>query len=178
MSDLNKGGFSLGQATPVSIPQSAIRKLSDEECAREDAQFKSVLEGQYSRPTDGNNGDYGTYAKVVVNGKVVATLANSGSAMMSNALSGQLSSQLVSDGSGPELAQRRAEQIARELGGTVVKSSSAMNPSDWSKRAPIKTAIDFEAMAADGKLDLWKRLSASASRFNTQMLGQGETGVG
>lgn len=175
MSDIGNQGFSLDGATALQFPQSAIRKLSDDEIAQKDAMFKSVLEGEYTRPTDGNNGGYGDYAKVVVGGKVVATLANSGAATLSNALGAQLSGQLDNDGSGPELAQRRAEQIAAALGGTVVKSSSAMSQSAWANRTPIKTAIDFEAMAADGKLDLWKSLSASASRFNAQLLGQTES---
>jgi hypothetical protein len=168
MSSISAERVPVQSITPFQVSDAI--KPSAEEREELERQFKSVLEGAYTRPM--GNTDSGDYAQVVVNGKVVATLSNSGSAAMSNALGGQLGGSLDNDGTGPALAQRRAEQIAKALGGKVVKSSSAMTSSQWANRAPPQTYVDFAAMAADGNLGMRQRLSGSDSALSAQLLGQ------
>lgn len=172
MSTIGSQTNSLSGATALQFPKSAITKLSSEQAAPRMARLKEVLEGAYTRPMADTPGDYGTYAEVTVKGKVVASVANTGAAtIMSNELGASIGGQLEMQGYGPTLAQRRAEQIAKAVGGTVVKNKSALTEAQWATRSPIKTFVDYDAMAADPLFDVWKKMSAS-SQFTTQLLGQ------
>lgn len=105
-----------------------------------------------------DNAPQNTYATVKVNGKVVATLYNGGSVAMTNqaaAMVGDLQDPPGLNG-GPDLAQWRAERIAKAVGGTVEKASTAITQSAWRPRettSPIYTRqqLDaaFEAMMAE-----------------------------
>lgn len=75
------------------------------------------------------------YATVEVNGKTVATIYNSGSAGSSNADYGRIKD-LPSMGEtetllGPALAKKRAQEIAKALGGTVEPAPGAQTQSQW-----------------------------------------------
>lgn len=88
--------------------------------------------------------DYGMYANVVVNGKVVASLSNSGCAAIADAYGGPLMAQLVDmPGTGPKLSQKRAEIIALALGGTIEKLSTAQTPEQWAKGGKRVGMIDL-----------------------------------
>lgn len=88
--------------------------------------------------------DYGMYANVVVNGKVVASLSNSGCAAIADGYGGQaMAAALDMPGTGPKLAQRRAEMIAQALGGTVEKLSTAQTPEQWAKGGKRMGMIDL-----------------------------------
>ena len=68
-----------------------------------------------------------TYAQVKVDGKVVATLYNGGSSTMTNAAAAKIGKLEDPPGlSGPDLAQWRADNYAKLLGGTVEKASTAI----------------------------------------------------
>lgn len=92
------------------------------------------------------------YAEVTVNGKTVASLSNNGYAGMSNAVGSKIQN-LVDQGQGqqrgPMLAQARAEQIARELGGEVVKASTAMTHAEWKAQPEQKLVLDHQAYEKD-----------------------------
>jgi hypothetical protein len=70
------------------------------------------------------------FAKVVVNGKVVATLYNGGSAV-----TGPRGASVSLEGSGtlagPDLAMWRAKRYAEALGGTIEMSPTARRQQDW-----------------------------------------------
>ena len=85
------------------------------------------------------------YAQVVKDGKVVATLDNDGSATAANADSGLLD---VNGGpfQGPDLAQWRAAQIARAVGGEVRLADTAQRQEDW--KAPTLSREGFAAYLA------------------------------
>ncbi|MGE5477659.1 MAG: hypothetical protein ACM3Q1_13450 [Bacteroidales bacterium] len=88
--------------------------------------------------------DYGIYANVVVNGRVVASLSNSGCCLMPSGCGGEaLVDALDLPGSGPALAQQRAEIIAKEMGGTVEKLSTAQTPEQWAKSGKRAGMIDL-----------------------------------
>jgi hypothetical protein len=99
------------------------------------------------------------YATVKVNGKVVATLYNGGSSAMTNDAAGKVGNLQDPGGlGGPDLAQSRAEYIARALGGTIEKAPTAITQSEWTPRQTISTnytraQLDsgYRAMIAEGQ---------------------------
>ncbi|MBF0269041.1 MAG: hypothetical protein HQL44_10670 [Alphaproteobacteria bacterium] len=147
-----------------------IHRLSPQEEKAFKLEEKKIIEQMFTRPTGKTS--YGEYARVVLNGKTVATLSNEGYAEMSNAFGGVIGSKLPNNGSGPELAQRRAEMIAKATGGTVVMNESAMTQRQWINREPIKFAVDLVAMEREGFLERWQELSGSNAAFSAQMIGQ------
>lgn len=100
----------------------------------DDAEAKAGDKDKELPPIGGS--DYGMYANVVVNGKVVASLSNSGGAMIAEGYG----IQIPMDGDGPQLARARAEAIAQQLGGTVQVLSTAMSEAAWNRtgRSPNK----------------------------------------
>ncbi len=88
--------------------------------------------------------DYGMYANVVVNGKVVASLSNSGCCIIADGYGGPgLPEDLNLPGDGPKLAKQRAEIIAKALGGTVETLSTAQTPEQWAKGGKRVGMIDL-----------------------------------
>lgn len=105
-----------------------------------------------------DNAPQNVYATVKVNGKVVATLYNGGSSEMTNDAAGKVGSLQDPPGlnGGPDLAQWRAEHIAKAVGGTVEKASTAITQSEWKPRQSqspnySRAQLDaaFEAMIAE-----------------------------
>jgi len=123
-----------------------------------------------------DNAPQNTYATVKVNGKVVATLYNGGSVAMTNqaaAMVGDLQDPPGLNG-GPDLAQWRAERIAKAVGGTVEKASTAITQSAWKPRetasanytrAQLDTA--FEAMMAEQQQAVAQRTGGYAKPGET-----------
>lgn len=98
--------------------------------------------------------DYGMYANVVVNGKVVASLSNSGCCAIADGYGGAgMATALDMPGDGPKLAQKRAEMIAQALGGTVEKLSTAQTPEQWSKGGKRIGMIDLWGIDDNGSPD-------------------------
>lgn len=106
-----------------------------------------------------DNAPQNTYATVKVNGKVVATLYNGGSSMMTNDAAAAVSELQDPPGlSGPNLAQWRADKYAQLLGGTVEKASTAITQPQWTPRESRSTSYSreqldaaFQAMLAEGQ---------------------------
>lgn len=150
-----------------------VRKLTDEEIAK----FKKIEELQYTKPVNlQNHPSQQSYAEVIVNGQSVAKVYNSGAMETSNALYGKISKlDSVKDpqGTGPMLAQERAEEIAKLLGGKVVKSSTAMTPVEWAKVPPIEFEVDYAAMERDRKA-LLERSETARTTFTTQVIAQSD----
>lgn len=159
----------LSRMKPIDMSKMNIQRLTPEEENAFKAETKKIIEGMFTRPVGKTSAGY--YAKVVVNGETVATLSNEGYAEMSNGLL-HIGSTLPNDGGGPELAQRRAEAIAKTTGGTVVKQASAMTQSQWNQHEPIKFMVDFAQMEREGFLERWKELSGSTAAFNALLQEQ------
>lgn len=122
--------FAIGSGTQIDLSQFKLQKLSPEHIAQQQ-RFLEALKVQSAAPLETD------YAKVKADGKVIATISNSGFVTSSNALGGQLLNILQDDDSaGPALAQRRAEQIASAFGGEVVKSPSALSQKAWIAQSP------------------------------------------
>ena len=123
-----------------------------------------------------DNAPQNTYATVKVNGKVVATLYNGGSAAMTNqaaAMVGDLQDAAAPNG-GPDLAQWRAERIAKAVGGTVEKASTAITQSAWKPRETTssnytRAQLDaaFEAMMAEQQKAVAQRTGGYANPGET-----------
>ena len=163
----------LSMVQKLDISGLNVRKASDEEIAR----FKKIEELRYTRPINlENHPSQKIYAEVIVNGQSVAKVYNSGAMETSNALYGKVSKlDSVKDpqGSGPMLAQERAEHIAKLLGGKVVKSSTAITPAEWAKVPPIEFEVDYAAMEQDRNEALLRSESAKTT-FQTQVIAQTE----
>ncbi|WFU18236.1 hypothetical protein [Bradyrhizobium sp. CB3481] len=105
-----------------------------------------------------DNAPQNTYATVKVKGKIVATLYNGGSVAMTNeaaAKTGDLQDPCSPNG-GPDLAQWRAERIAKAVGGTIEKAPTAIAQSEWTPRQSTSTNYSraqldaaFDAMMAE-----------------------------
>jgi hypothetical protein len=114
-----------------------------------------------------DNAPQNVYATVKVNGKVVATLYNGGSVAMTNAAAGAVGTFQDPPGlGGPNLAQWRAETIAKATGGTIEKAPTAIAQSAWTPRQSLSTSYTraqldaaFEAMIAEGQRAGAQRLS-------------------
>ncbi|WP_027549935.1 hypothetical protein [Bradyrhizobium sp. Cp5.3] len=106
-----------------------------------------------------DNAPENTYARVTVNGKVVATLYNGGSSAMTNEAAARIGDlKDPPDLSGPDLAQWRADSYAKLLGGTVEKAPTAITQSQWTPRESSSAAYSrdqldaaFQAMLAEGQ---------------------------
>jgi hypothetical protein len=107
-----------------------------------------------------DNAPQNTYATVKVGGKVVATLYNGGSVAMTNEAAAKVGDLHDPPGlnGGPDLAQWRAERIAKATGGTIEKASTAIARSAWTPRQSTsenytRAQLDaaFEAMMAEGQ---------------------------
>jgi len=115
-----------------------------------------------------DNAPQNIYAQVKVDGKVVATLYNGGSSMMTNAAAATVGDLQDPPGLlGPDLAQWRAEAYARLLGGTIEKASTAITQSQWTPRESTSTVYSreqldaaFEAMMAESRRAGAQRLSS------------------
>jgi len=100
-----------------------------------------------------DNAPQNTYAIVKVDGKIVATLYNSGCSVMTNDAAAKVGDLQDPPGlnGGPDLAQQRAERIAKAVGGTIEKASTAITQSEWKPRQTIST--NYTRAQLDAALD-------------------------
>ncbi len=126
----------LSNAVPIDGSKAKLQKAPDDVLARF-KEFETRLNSKPVIPPDR------PYATVTRNGKVIAKISNNGSVEASNALGSEIG-EILNDGlsRGPELAQKRARQIADALGGKVVKASTAQTQTQWQARPPVRWEID------------------------------------
>lgn len=112
-----------------------------------------------------DNAPQNTYATVKVNGKVVATLYNGGCSVMTNAAAAAVGDLQDPPGlnGGPDLAQARAERIAKALGGTIEKAPTAIAQSQWTPRPDVST--NYSRTQLD---DAWQAMMAENQRAMAQ----------
>ena len=112
-----------------------------------------------TQPAVSDDAPENTYAQVKVDGKVVATLYNGGSSTMTNAAAAKIGKLEDPPGlSGPDLAQWRADNYAKLLGGTIETASTAITQSQWTPRQSNSATYSrdqldaaFQAMLAEGQ---------------------------
>jgi hypothetical protein len=119
-----------------------------------------------------DNAPQNIYATVKVNGEVVATLYNGGSSWMTNEAAGKVGNLQDPPGlnGGPNLAQWRAEYIAKAAGGTIEKAPTAITQSEWTPRPNVsrtysRAQLDaaFQAMTAEGQKAAAQRTTGYAA---------------
>lgn len=112
-----------------------------------------------TQPALSDDASQNTYARVKIDGKVVATLYNGGSSTLTNEAAAKIGKLEDLPGlSGPDLAQWRADSYASLLGGTVEKAPTAITQSQWTPRRSNSTTYSrdqldaaFQAMLAEGQ---------------------------
>ena len=114
-----------------------------------------------------DNAPQNIYATVKVNGKVVATLYNGGSSAMTNDAAAKVGDLQDPPGlnGGPNLAQWRAEHIAKAVGGTVEKASTAITQSAWKPRETTPTDYTRAQLDAAFEAMMAERQTAVAQRY-------------
>ena len=167
-----------GNAKP-GIPVSAAKALDMSGLkiisVRDNPELRDLMASNWLRMQAANataatdvpdNAPQNIYATVKVIGKVVATLYNGGSSMMTNAAAATVGDLQDPPGliGGPDLAQWRAEHIAKAVGGTVEKASTAITQSEWKPRQTTSTDYSraqldaaFEAMMAEQQMAVVQR---------------------
>jgi hypothetical protein len=143
---------------------------------------QDMLEQRYSTPPDtSKNPAYAPYATVTVNGKVVAKIDNHGFVETSNAMGGLCGDAIAAadarsgGASGPQLAQARAEEIAKALGGKVDKASTAMSQRAFEATPQPTATVNEAAMRADPEYAQIAQLRQAHAAFLAQHMGQQQT---
>ncbi|WP_022720255.1 hypothetical protein [Rhodopseudomonas sp. B29] len=154
-------GYRLDPSQVRSLPAGTpISALTDPELRDMLATAWLTMQRGAELPADAaDNAPQNTYAQVKVGNKVVATLYNGGISEMSNATAAAVSELVDPPGlSGPNLAQWRADNYARLLGGTVEKAPTAITQSQWTPRPSTSSSYSrdqldaaFAAMVAEGQ---------------------------
>lgn len=163
--------------TAIDTSKMQIHSLSESDYQQGLAAFQAALQASYTQPADTSNDPaYKEYATVTVNGRTVAEIDNHGWVKTSNALGASLGSLLAEDSTlpGPQLAQMRAETIARQLGGTIVKSSTAMTQDQFDSNAQPQSSINMEAMKRDPLYQRLQDMQQMRTAFLAQVLAQGQ----
>ena len=137
-----------------------------------------MMQGAQETPTVvADNAPQNTYAQVKVNGKVVATLYNGGVSEMTNAAAAAVGDLQDPPGLlGPDLAQWRADNYARLLGGTVEKASTAITQSQWTPHESRSTSYSREQLDAAFQAMLAEGQRATAQNQSTYASSQGQAG--
>lgn len=137
--------LAVGDFKQLNVDLTTVKRLPDSM----HVDMERLQELQYTRhimPPDE------VYAEVKVGGKVVATLYNSGAMMTDNSMGSQLQNlPSVRDSLqvGPALAQERAEEIARVLGGRIDHADSQLSQAQWQELPKPYAYVDYEAMRRD-----------------------------
>lgn len=164
------------------VPGHRISEGTSEEFADHLNMMNRMLELEYSNPPDlSDNAAYKVNSRVVVDGKVVATLDNNGFLEGSNDLAARLGDDLpdtVNGKSGPDLAAARARAVAEALGGKVVVADTAITQSAWEKIPTPKATVDREAMTRDPVWEEINKLKAARTLFLARSMGTEENAAG
>ena len=110
------------------------------------ASGQSFFEAHFTKidPPPDNTPD-NVYAQIAVGDRNVATIYNGGTVEMADG--SKPPSDLVAGTAGPDLAAARAEQLAKELGGSLAKANSAQSADQWtSTHALTHYLVELQAL--------------------------------
>lgn len=155
-------------------------ELPEEDYQRIIDGMEAILEADYRQfPEMPDLSDYPAiqpYASIIVDGKVVATVDNQGGVSTDGPLGDKLREIMVDNvngTNGPDLAQARAEQIARLIGGDIVKSDTAMTQADFNALPPFEAprpTVNYTAMIADSRYTGLQELEQMRQDYLAQQL--------
>jgi hypothetical protein len=99
------------------------------------------------------------YAQVKVGDRVMAKIYNGGTVEM---LDDAQAPELAQQGTGPQLAQARADQIAQALNGTIVKADTAQTQDQW---VPVRALHHYlaDVTVVHNALEALTQLAAPAA---------------
>jgi hypothetical protein len=118
------------------------------------------------------------YAQVKVDGKVVATLYNGGSSTMTNGAAAMVGDFRDPPGlGGPNLAQWRADNYARLLGGTVERAPTAIAQSQWTPHESASTTYSRDQLDAAFQTMLAEGQKATAQRQSSYLASSAQAGA-
>jgi len=125
-----------------------------------------------------DNAPENIYARVKVDGKVVATLYNGGTSAMTNQAAAKVAKLEDPPGlSGPDLAQWRADSYAELLGGTVEKAPTAIAQSQWTPRESSPTTFSREQLDAAFQAMLAQGQKATAQQQSAYLASRAQAGT-
>lgn len=165
--------------TPVDFsewPEDRYQAFMEGEQRRIEANER-YLQHQYSSseaPDLSNYAGIKPYAEIVVGSRVVATIDNQGVVSTQDDRLGERLyglSASSSGKSGPDLAQKLADQIAGLLGGRVERADTAITQSQFDTLSPPprpSVTVDYEAMKKDPLYSQIQRWTENFSRIEQQ----------
>lgn len=164
-----------------ALPEDRYNEFMEGEQRRIEANMR-YLENQYSTQEDPDLSRYAglkPYADIVIGGTVVATVDNQGVVTSDDVLGKRLKELLSGlDGvSGPDFAQKIAEQIASLVGGRVRSADTALTQREFNSLPPIpvtKVTTDREGMKTDSlyaQIDGWKQNYKLYEKMRSEYLG-------
>lgn len=156
-------GIPLGDLKPLKFDLSQGRKLTAEEITHfqeQKAELQSkiqrgrelMLAPEYTTVKQGAPDEL--YAVVNVPGGSIK-IFNSGVMETSNAVGARMQGVLRRHDtqlSGPQGAQERAEILAREMGGTITRASTAITQAQWEALPKTELVTDWDALRRDPRM--------------------------
>lgn len=154
--------ISLNSVTPLNVKLTPLTPEQLKERGIDVAEWARPRDFVRPEPPPASLTADSLYAEIQMNGKTVAKVFNSGCAEMPNALAGRVG--MTDDGQGPALAQIRAEEIAKALGGKIVKADTAQTQSQWQRSSAEQRAA----------LDAWMKNAGIGPNVQAELLLQAQ----
>lgn len=155
ISNINMLSVSGLQLVKKQLPEESILKPSESSAPELEAKLADI-------PAD--NAAENRYAYIFRGNEIIGEVYNSGGvAFYNNSEASQV--ELTQEGFGPDLAQKRAEEIAEALGGSIVKAGTAMDQAAWLKTPAAERLLGVEAFNKQREL-------AAQSKYDAQMIAQ------
>lgn len=178
--DAAAGGFRIDLSQVKPLSGAKVISAADNPVLRDLMATNWLIAHDTSAPQSvvSDNAPQNVYAKVIVDGKVVATLYNGGSSAMTNQAAAKIGKlEDPPDLSGPDLAQWRAGQYAERLGGTIEKASTAITQSQWTPRESRPTTYSREQLDAAFQAMLAEGQKASAQQQSAYLASRTQAGT-
>lgn len=141
-----------------------IKRDSSQANIHDGTSFEDVLDVENTAALPADNAPENRYAYIFRGNELIGELSNSGAVTFFKE-SDAAQVELTQEGYGPEVAQKRAEEIAEALGGTIVKAATAMDQASWLKTLGAERLLGVEAANK-------QRNMAAQSKYNAQVIAQ------
>lgn len=154
-------GIPAATLTPLATNPGMLKRDPPEvEQAALDQQAAAFLRMNELPEGPPDNAPENIYARVIVEGKVVATLYNSGCAESTFAAARAYDWAAEPSIAGPDLARLRAQGIADALGGTVEMADTAKTQAEWQPRESVQRT--YTRAELDRAIEAMRKLSQQA----------------
>lgn len=155
------GGIPAATLTPLAIIPGMLKRdppeVEQAALDRSAAEFLRMNEVPEGPP---DNAPENIYARVIVGGKVVATLYNGGGAETTHEAARAYDWAAEPKIGGPDLAQLRARGLADALGGTAEMAPTAISQAEWRPRESVERT--YTRAELDRAIEAMRQLSQQA----------------